>query len=189
MTDRFFEESPRLKARTTGIFYAITIVTGAYGLFAGHANPWGHVANLVAGAAYLAVTALLYDLLRPVNKNLSLLAAFFSVVGVAAGDDGFFFFGFYCLLLGFLIYRSSFLPRAIGGLMALAGLALLTNATTALVSPELASSLSTITTAFDGLGEVSLTLWLLVFGVNAPRWRDLADAPATPQPVPSATAR
>ena len=189
MTDRFFEESPRLKARAAGIFYAITIVTGAYGLFSGHANPWGHLANLVAGATYLAVTALLYDLLRPVNKSLSLLAAFFSVVGVAAGDDGFFFFGFYCLLVGFLIYRSCFLPRVIGGLMALAGLALLTNATTALVSPELARSLSTITTVFDGLGEVSLTLWLLVFGVNAPRWRDLAGAPGTHQSVPSTTAR
>ncbi|TAL87045.1 MAG: DUF4386 family protein [Rhodanobacter sp.] len=189
MTDRSFEESPRLKARVAGIFYAVTIVTGAYGLFAGHTNPWGHVANLVAGASYLAVTALLYDLLRPVNNSLSLLAAFFSLVGVAAGDDGFFFFGFYCLLLGFLIYRSSFFPRVIGALMALAGLALLTNATTTLVSPELARSLSRITTVFDGIGEVSLTLWLLVFGVNVPRWQGLANAAGTHRSVPHATAR
>lgn len=189
MTDRISSESPHLKARVAGIFYAVTIVTGAYGLFAGHANPWGHVANLVAGAAYLAVTALLYDLLRPVNNSLSLLAAFFSLVGVASGDDGFFFFGFYCLLLGFLIYRSSFFPRVIGGLMALAGLALLTNAITALVSPDLAHSLSRITTAFDGIGEISLTLWLLVFGVNVPRWQERVNASGVQRTVPYAAAR
>jgi riboflavin transporter FmnP len=189
MADRISGTSPRLKARFAGIFYAVTIVTGAYGLFTGHTNPWGHVANLVAGAAYLAVTALLYDLLRPVNKNLSLLAAFFSLVGVASGDDGFFFFGFYCLLIGFLIYRSSFFPRVIGGLMGLSGLALLTNAVTTLVSPELARSLSHITTGFDGLGEMSLTLWLLVFGVNIPRWYERANASGTSQTAPHVAAR
>ncbi|WP_426661934.1 DUF4386 domain-containing protein [Rhodanobacter aciditrophus] len=189
MKDGTSSESRRLKARVAGIFYAVTIMTGAYGLFAGHSNPWGHLANLVAGAAYLAVTALLYDLLRPINNSLSLLAAFFSVVGVASGDDGFFFFGFYCLLVGFLIYRSSFFPRIIGALMAVAGLALLTNATTSLVSPELANSLSRITTAFDGLGEISLTLWLLVFGVNVSRWQEHTNASSAPQTLPYNAAR
>lgn len=189
MANRISNESPSLKARIAGVFYAVTIVMGTYGIFAGHTNPWGHVANLVAGAAYLAVTALFFDLLRPVNNNLSLLAAFFSLMGVASGDDGFFFFGFYCLLVGFLIYRSSFFPRIIGGLMALAGLALLTNAIMTLVSPELARSWSGITTAFDGLGEISLTLWLLVFGVNVPRWQERIGASGAQQTMPYTAAR
>ena len=176
MIDRVAETSPRLKARVAGAFYVITILTGAYGLFAGHANPFGHVANLVAGAAYLVVSALLYDLFKPVNSTLSMLAVFFSIVGVASGDDGFFFFGGYCLLLGFLIFRSSFIPRVIGLLMAVAGVALLTGAITTLLSPGLAHSLSNVTAGFDGLGEISLTLWLLVFGVNVQRWQQRASA-------------
>lgn len=174
MNNITFESSPRLKATVAGAFYVITILTGGYGLFAGHASPLGHVANLIAGAAYLVVTALLYDIFKPVNRNLSMLAAFFSIVGVASGDDGFFFFGFYCLLLGFLIYRSSFIPKVIGLLMALAGLGLLTNTVTTLFSPELAHSLSNVTTGLDGLGEISFALWLLVFGVNGQRWTALA---------------
>ncbi len=174
MIDRAAETSPNLKARLAGIFYAMSAITGAYGLFASHANPKAHIAILVAGAAYLVVTALLYDLLKPVNQDLSMLAAFFSIAGVASGNDGFFFFGFYCLLLGFLIFRSSFIPRIIGVLMAFAGVALLTNAVTALLSPELAHSLSSITTGLDGVGELSLTLWLLVFGVNVQRWQQRA---------------
>ena len=165
--------SPRLKARIAGAFYAVTAVTGAYALFAGH-QPLGHVANLVAGAAYLVVTAILYGLLKPVDKDLSLLAAFFSIVGVATGQDGFFFFGCYCLLLGLLIFKSGFLPRAVGVLMALAGGGLLTNTIASLLSPAFAHSLSPFPTVLDGVGELSLTLWLIVFGLDAPRWEERA---------------
>lgn len=165
--------SPRLKARVAGIFYAISAVTGGYGLFAGHGQPLGHVAILVGGAAYVVVTALLYGLLKPVDKDLSLLAAFFSIAGVAS-EDGFFFFGCYCFLLGFLIFKSGFLPRAVGVPMALAGIGLLTNTVATLLSPAFAHSLSPVPTVLDGVGELSLTLWLIVFGLDAKRWEERA---------------
>src|SRR5207249_8313199 len=47
------------------------------------------------------------------------------------------FFGFYCLLIGYLIFSSTFLPRILGALMAFGGLGWLT-----FLSPALAHSLS-----------------------------------------------
>jgi hypothetical protein len=43
----------------------------------------GLATGLIATACYIAVTALFYDLFKPVNRSLSLLAAFFSLVGCA----------------------------------------------------------------------------------------------------------
>ena len=40
---------------------------------------------------------------------------------------GLIFFGFECLILGYLIFRSSYLPMILGVLMAIAGLSYLTN--------------------------------------------------------------
>src|SRR6266849_9467095 len=45
----------------------------------------GFAADLIMTACYIAVTALFYDLFKPVNRSLSLLAAFFSLVGCAIG--------------------------------------------------------------------------------------------------------
>jgi Domain of unknown function (DUF4386) len=52
-------------------------------------------------------------------------------------DISFVFFGFYCLLIGYLIFRSGFLPRILGAGMAIAGLGWLT-----FLSPPLAHDLS-----------------------------------------------
>jgi hypothetical protein len=48
-----------------------------------HANLYraGFAVDLVANLIYIALTALLFELFRPVNPTLALLAAFFSLVG------------------------------------------------------------------------------------------------------------
>jgi len=128
------------------------------------------------------VTLLFYDLFKPVNRSLSLLAAFFSLVGCAIGAlspfhlapshiNSLVFFGFYCLLIGYLIFRSTFLPRILGALMAFGGLGWLT-----FLSPPLANYLSPYNMVPGILGEGSLTLWLLVIGANVPRWEERASA-------------
>ena len=43
----------------------------------------GFATGVIGTAIYIALTALLYGLFRPVSRNLSLLAAFFSLVGCA----------------------------------------------------------------------------------------------------------
>jgi hypothetical protein len=63
------------------------------------------------------------------------------------------FFGFYCLLIGYLIFRSKFLPRVLGLLMAFAGLGWLT-----FLWPPLANYLSPYILVRGIVGEGALTL-------------------------------
>jgi hypothetical protein len=165
--------SPRFKARAAGCFYLLTIVAGLYGLVFDSGRP---IAISVAGLSYVVVTLLFYALFKPVNSSLSLLAALFSFAGIAVGPLSRFpnplvFFGIYCLLIGYLIFRSTFLPRALGVLMAFGGLGWLTY-----LSPSLARSLYPFNLAPGLLGEGSLTLWLLVNGVNVPAWEEQASS-------------
>jgi len=178
MMGRIAETSPSLKARIAGVFYLLNILMGALALFV--SGGLGIATILVATLCYIVVTLLFYDIFKPVSRGLSLLAAFFSLAGCAMGAlspfhlspaNPLIFFGFYCLLIGYLIFRSTFLPRILGVLMAIGGLGWLT-----FLSPALASHLSPYSLAPGILGEGSLTLWLLVVGVNAQRWKEQASA-------------
>lgn len=238
MTDSTAETSPRLRARIAGGLYLMVIIAGSAALSvrsgaivrgdaaATAANiaaseplfRLGIAADLIAGACYIAVIAILYGLLKPVSRTVSLLAACFGLAGciigaalqlcylaplvlleaapgpAAAGVDqlraqaliwldlggegtgiSFFFFGCYCLMLGYLVWRSAFLPRVLGALLALAGLAWLTGSLAMIVSPAFADSLSLYPLAAGGLGEGAFTLWLLVMGVNEAKWRQQPD--------------
>jgi hypothetical protein len=177
MTKRTEEASPRLRARIAGVFYLLTILTGAFAVVSVSGRL---AANLIATACYVGVTLLFYDMFKPVNRSISSLAASFGFVGCASGALSSFhlapahinplvFFGFYCLLIGYLIFRSTFLPRILGVLMAFGGLGWLT-----FVSPPLANYLSPYNMAPGILGEGSLTLWLLVMGINVQRWKEQA---------------
>ena len=80
----------------------------------------------------------------------------------------------FCILIGYLLFKSTFVPKVVGVLFALAGLGLLT-----FLYPPLASSLIPYNLAVDAIGELALTLWLLVMGVNAERWKEQASAAGT----------
>jgi hypothetical protein len=233
MMEAIREASPQRTARISGVFYLLEMLTAAFALsvalklFApgdakatatnilAHESLFhlGVAANIVGFACYVAVTGLFYELFKPVNRGLSLLAAFFSLVACAIGavscffelapltvlggapylnvftteqlqaqaltflklyglffNGSFVFFGFYCILVGYLIFKSAFLPRILGAGMVMAGLGWLT-----FLSPPLTHHLSPYILAV-GIGEVSLTLWLLVAGVNAERWKQQAAA-------------
>ena len=103
MMERIAEASPRPRARITGVVYLVYFLTAVSGGFfmrglvvsgdaAATANNilahqplfrLGLATGLIATACYVAVTALFYDLFKHVNRSLSLLAAFFSLVGCA----------------------------------------------------------------------------------------------------------
>lgn len=83
------------------------------------------------------------------------------------------FFGFFCLSLGYLIIRSTFFPRVIGGILALQGLLYLTNSFANFIS-DVAGARVFPFLALSGLGEISFCLWLMVVGLNARRWDEQA---------------
>lgn len=227
MTDSLAEVSPRPQARITGAVYLLFFVTAVAGLLLlrGLVVPGdpaatahnllaheprfrlGFAVSLLSNACYVALAALLYELLAPVNRGLSLLAAFFSLTGCAVQTFGsvfelaplvalkgggpadpslhqammlfdlyaqavsvaLVFFAVYCLLIGYLIVRSAFLPRALGVLLMAAGCGWLT-----FLWPPLALYLSPFVQALGALAELAFMLWLLVKGVHVQRWREQA---------------
>jgi hypothetical protein len=160
---------------------------------------------------------LLYALFRPVNRSLSLLAAFFSLVGCTVqifaamlqlappallADEqlasaytvaqvqtaalvalklyvqtfhiSFVLFALFDLVIGYLIYNSTFLPRIIGVLWMIAGVGALTY-----LWPPLANSLRYVILPVAGIAELILMVWLFVKGVDLPKWREKAAAQAS----------
>jgi hypothetical protein len=84
---------------------------------------------------------------------------------------GLIFFGFACLARGWLIYRSDFLPRVLGLLLAVAGVSYLLNSLALLLAPALADALFPFVLLPAFVGELSLALWLTFRGVNTDRWK------------------
>lgn len=91
MMERIAKTAPRFKAGFVVIYYLLTIVTGSLLLF--FHGRLAFAADLTASVFYLAVTALFYDLSKPVNRSLFLLAAFFALVARAGGKLRFHPFG------------------------------------------------------------------------------------------------
>jgi hypothetical protein len=85
-------------------------------------------------------------------------------------------FGFSCLVTGYLIFQSTFLPRILGVLLAIAGLCYLTNSFANFLLPAFAAHLFPYILVPCFIGELSLCLWLLVMGVNVPKWKQKAGA-------------
>jgi Domain of unknown function (DUF4386) len=94
-------------------------------------------------------------------------------VGDQVGPISLLFSGLFQLLIGYLIFRSGFLPRVFGVLVAAAGLGWLVY-----LAPPLANQLMTYLEVLGFLGEVPLMLWLLVMGVNSQRWNERAASDA-----------
>ena len=86
-------------------------------------------------------------------------------------------FGGTMLARGYLIFRSSFLPRIIGVLLAIEGVCYLANSFADFLAPEIAATVLAFLMV-SGLAEVFLCLWLLLMGVNDQRWKEQASAAA-----------
>ena len=227
------EESPLLSSRVAGALWLFVIIASigvsvarppldwradstallTATLAAGSSIRVAFAVNLFGKLCYIAVTVLLYELLRPVNKSLALFSAFCGLAGVLSGTSLFtdftnlsileesrratepvagqlqaaaktlmaahslgssgelVFFGAQIGALGYLITRSSFLPRAIGVVLLLGGIGFLITSFTNFVAPAYGARLSPLILPIAVVGEGSLALWLTIKGVNVQRWR------------------
>ncbi len=168
------------------------------------------VGYLVEAMCDIALALIFYVLLRPVHKDLALLAAFFGLVGTAifgvaelfyfaaphilggaeylntfspaqlntlallslklfgyGGGIFLVFYGMAWVLRGYLIFRSGYLPKFLGVLLTLGGLAFVARNLALVLAPAYASGNLLLLTLPGGL---SLTVWLLVRGVDVPKW-------------------
>jgi len=92
----------------------------------------------------------------------------YSVYGVFYGC------GFICE--AYLVYKSTFVPRAIGVLLAIDALNYLGVGFTTMLAPGAAAHLGAWTGLPTIIAEGSLCLWLLLAGVNAEQWKEQASA-------------
>jgi Domain of unknown function (DUF4386) len=183
MTNPILGASAHPRARITGVVYLLYFLTAVSGeVFVGHGHPVAYDAvYLIAHAFYVTLAVLFYYMFRPVNRRLSLFAAVVCIAGCA--DDIFnlysptpnkaeslVFFGPYCLLIGYLILRSTFLPRILGVLMALAGVGWLVFLT------PLGHPLARYLMVLGFVAEAALMLWLIIRGVDVEHWKEQSSA-------------
>jgi Domain of unknown function (DUF4386) len=239
--ERLVQTSPRFLARMAGLVAVITTtaafanfvignmvvpldaVASAHHILANELLYRLAAAGDVISVLYIVYTLLIYYLFRPVNRSLALLAALFSLVGIAVGMLIPFFdvaalivlkdaqplhaftqgqlqgmallflqlrawvdilsimlFGAYDILTGYLIVRSTFMPRLFGVWWAIAGVVYLIYSFATILAPDFAAHLSPWI-VIPGLADLVIPVWLLVFGVNERRWKEQASAAGGPQ--------
>ncbi len=234
MTNSNTQTSPQLFARIGGIAYLFIIIAGACGeLFIRQkmvvsGNPAATVANIAASPLLwrigitgdllmhvcdLIVAIVYYKLLKPINKDLAILAVMFGMIQTAvlvankmnmvmplllensdylkaftteqlqawsylsikAHNYGFgiglIFFGFECLIDGYLIIRSGYLPKILGVMVQIAGVCYLVNSFLMILSPSLFAKMSMFILLPPFVGELSISLWLIFKGVNLVKWK------------------
>jgi hypothetical protein len=191
------ETPPPSRARIIGIIYLLYFLVAVLGelLVPRRLAAVRETVELVSFGLYVAVTFLFYGLFKAVNRSVSLLAAAVSLLGSLVGILGvlhlppshvspLWFFGPYCILIGWLILRSTFLPHILGALLVLAGLGWL-----AFLSPAVADTLSGWIKGIGILAEASLMLWLVARGVNERRWREQSGTRIAPEAAGDSAAK
>ncbi|MCX7747732.1 MAG: DUF4386 domain-containing protein [Clostridia bacterium] len=172
---------------------------------------FGMVGETVIFLIEIVIVVLLYVLFKPVNKPLSLAAAFSrSAMAVIQGVNiinslfalelltntaystafgtnqlntlvslfikghtyGVYiwqiFFGFHLIVLGYLAFKSGFLPKTLGILLMIGSLGYLTDSYGNILLPAnvVMATIASILLVFSTIGELSFTLWLLIKGVK-----------------------
>lgn len=133
-------------------------------------------AMIVVGCALQAVVALLYGAPlavlqgpHPINGlsegQLHGLTTVLLNLNSQAFDAYLVFFGFWCVPAGYLIARSTFLPRVLGLLLMADGIGY-----SLFLWPPLATLVFPAIAVVSAAAELPLIFWLLVYGVNSQRW-------------------
>ena len=241
MTDSTAGKTPIIWGRVFGLTFLLRFIPALFGNFFVRANlivpgdAATTAANIMASeglfrsgiASMLMVFVLdvvailaLYVVLKPVNRNLSLLAAFFGLIHVAiaglnlitdyfallllSGADylkvfepdqlsalvmlllnshnfgfqlGLFFFSFHLFILGYLVFKSGYLPRILGIFLIISSIGYLLDSFALILLPNYSDYEGIIIAVIflpNLIGELALALWLLFKGVNVEQWEKRA---------------
>jgi Domain of unknown function (DUF4386) len=99
------------------------------------------------------------------------------------------FFGLDILCMAYLVLRSKFLPKTIGVLLAIDGVAYLVYSFTDILTPGFAADLVPWIQFPALIGEGALCLWLLIVGVDVQRWMNWTNGAIRPRPTPLEVSR
>ena len=174
-----------------------------------HSMEWlwrlGIASEMVLLVSAIALNVIFYILLRPVGRDLALLAVFFNLVSLAVEASaalglvaalfplnaaaylqafepaqlqaltrlatrwhaqGFtvalIFFGCFCLVLGYLMFKSGYFPRLLGAGMQIVGVCYLTHGFALILAPTFANRLYPAIFVPPFIGETAVALWLLL---------------------------
>ena len=119
------------------------------------------VLQLLSGADYLTVFT---------TAQLQALAYLFVRLHSYGVNIAFIFSGLWLLPLGYLVFKSGFLPRILGVLLIIAGFGYLIDIFAGFLIPGSNLSIG----LFTGLAEIIFLLWLLIKGVNVEKWEKRA---------------
>jgi hypothetical protein len=117
--------------------------------------------QLLSGADYLTVFT---------TAQLQALAYLFVRLHSYGISIAFIFSGLWLLPLGYLVFKSGFLPRILGVLLVIAGFGYLIDVFAGFLFPDSNLSIG----LFTGLAEIIFLLWLLIKGVNVEQWEKRA---------------
>ena len=129
-----------------------------------NANVLNHFAPLLflSGAEYLSAFK---------TDQLQTLALVFVRLRTIGFDIALVFFGFHCVVLGYLLFRSTFFPRILGLLLAIGGIGYMLNIFVNVIPRAIGAHLFPYIMLPAGIAEIGLTFWLIIVGVNASKWK------------------
>ena len=123
--------------------------------------------NLLGGVQYLGAFS---------TEQLQAQALNFLTLSLQVNDIGMALFGIHVLTIGYLIRRSTFLPKFLGALLLVTSVCYLANSFANFLALPFKSYLLPFVALSGLVGEGMLTGWLLVKGVNVQRWHEQAKA-------------
>lgn len=131
------------------------------------------LSGCIIGATTAALQLTPSALAALTGSATSAAAHAFLIAGGRANGVALTMFGCYCLLLGWLVVRSGFVPKIFGFLLMLSGAAWLVGNLALLFEPALAERFLAVV-GVAALGEILFTLWLLWKGVDEAQWHAAA---------------
>ena len=238
LTNRTADRSPVAMARLAGFLYLLIAICSGFSfgyvrttlIVPGDATATvstimaseglfrlGIAADAVVFLSEIVLIAMLYTLLKPVSKTLSLAAAYarlamavmqgmnllnYCFVLLLVSGAGYLtvfdpdqlhalvllflnayeyvaliwalFFALHLLVLGYLVYKSGYFPRMLGLLLVVASSGYFIDSFGTLLLPQYDALYASVVVLTAIMGELPLTFWLLIKGVDVEQWNKRA---------------